>query len=294
MRVGGYHHNPSMTYGASHRGKAAAGNRSKEADAAADAEHASEAKTDVVEEKKDAATPTSTEAGKAEAEDTIENGNSTEESDDAAEATVDSEDADNAAGDVEEAEGVEDAEKADAAAAAEEAKKKLTAFKKEFAGFLDSLVMAPGLTKAAINVAISDAAFEKMLADPEYRKEIEGKFRNEFMNLNWLSASPTYLHINVGDSGQFTATPYIDSYGKNFATESKASFWSKNANTEKTDDPLELDDTQKLFELLRSQTREEKMLFKQQLLDSYRVSMLSFMNWNQSGDAAAGSFSSLI
>lgn len=172
-------------------------------------------------------------------------------------------------------------ETADAAAQA------LADLKKDFKAFLDGLLITPGLARAPINIAVSDAAFEKMLADPEYREEIESKFRKDFMNLDWLTASPTYLHIGVDANGKYTSTPYVDSYGGNFASETKNSFWTRRTEGIDPDGERIVDEDQALLDLIRSQTPEERKLFHKQLVSQYRTSMLSLLNQNRE-NAAGG------
>lgn len=43
--------------------------------------------------------------------------------------------------------------------------------KKEFYDYLDSLSISPGLSQTPLSVNVTEKAFEKMLADPEYKQK---------------------------------------------------------------------------------------------------------------------------
>lgn len=69
--------------------------------------------------------------------------------------------------------------------------------KKEFYDYLDSLPIGPGLSRTALSVNITDAAFEKMLADPEYKQRMKDLCARDLCDPAWSKISPSAMNINI-------------------------------------------------------------------------------------------------
>ena len=334
MRVGNHYQTPNTTYGAN--GRSRAGGRSRasggDAEAAASAtedepKKAGATSEDTVElsgiaedreqavatataeqvraneesaETAEEAVPAADESEEAEETETDETGAAGSGAAEEAEET----DEDEEAKLIEEAKkaaekAAEEAKKAEEEAAAAARKEALATLKSDFKSYLNKLVFSPGLSKAPINISISDEAFEKMLDDPAYKKEMEHKIMREFMNMDWLTTSPAYMHINIDSSGKYSATPYMSNVSTNYTTETKNAFWTKGtgttgsgSSTPTAEDEL-LAYQKEMFDMLRGESTAERRMFKTQLMNQYRVSMLSYLNQGYAADSLS-TFSSLI
>lgn len=110
--------------------------------------------------------------------------------------------------------------------------------KREFYSYLDSLAIDPGLSRASLSVTVTDAAFEKMLANPEYERKMKDLCARDLCDPGWtkaagmgIPASACVITIDPNREEEYLASSY--SYP---AARSKAdgdSFWSRRTKNDK-------------------------------------------------------------
>lgn len=195
---------------------------------------------------------------------------------------------------------------ASSVAATEEVKERtLEDVKKEFYDFLDSLQTSAGLSKTPINVTVSDAAFERMLDDPEYMQRMKDLCRRDLCDPAWNTGSitPTYLHVNITDNtdnefgSEYVCHSYNYDRGPNYEAETANSFWSK--NTGKNDESKKIREKRReekeMLELLldRAQQRKEMLNSSWQSTFSYNNASFGYGD-NGSGQSIAKNIGSLL
>lgn len=82
--------------------------------------------------------------------------------------------------------------------------------KKEFHAYLDSLPISPGLARTPLSVNITDKAFEKMLADPEYEQRMKDLCARDLCDPAWSTIPVKAINIQIdADCGEeFLATSW--------------------------------------------------------------------------------------
>lgn len=87
--------------------------------------------------------------------------------------------------------------------------------KQEFYSYLDSLTLSSGLAGTPIRVDITDAAFEKMLADPEYKQKMKDLCARDLCDPGWnksaamgLKPSALVVTIDADCEEEYLATSY--------------------------------------------------------------------------------------
>lgn len=99
--------------------------------------------------------------------------------------------------------------------------------KKEFYDYLDSLSLSPGLSKTPISVNVTEKAFEKMLADPEYKQKMKDLCARDLCDPNWSTLPPSGINITIDAdcSEEYIATSWSSSNGaKNVNSDG---FWTR-------------------------------------------------------------------
>lgn len=166
--------------------------------------------------------------------------------------------------------------------AAEEvqAEQTLDDVKKEFSAYLDSLAISPGLKNTPINVTISDAAFERMLTDPDYKQRMMDLCKRDMCDPAWNAGNaPKYMHVQITHdtnnqyNHEFVSHSYNYDTGPNYEAETRNAFWSKKAK--KSDDSQKirekrLEEKKQLEAIMQSIQDRRKML-----VDSWQGSLFS-------------------
>ena len=147
--------------------------------------------------------------------------------------------------------------------------------KKEFYDYLDSLPISAGLGNTPINVTISDAAFERMQTDPEYKQRMKDLCKRDLCDPGWNNRGamgpPTYMHIQITPdtdnkyNSEYLATSYNSgATSSNFKSESENSFWSR--RTKKREEAEEMREKRleerEAFERLLGRLREQRALME--------------------------------
>lgn len=144
--------------------------------------------------------------------------------------------------------------------------------KNEFYDYLGSLQISRGLGNTHINVTVSEAAFERMLDDPEYMQRMMDLCKRDMCDPAWNThpIETPYMHINITDNtnnqfnSEYVASTYGgDGYGSNFESETANSFWSK--KSDKSDESKKIrekrQEEKEMLEFLveRAQQRKEML-----------------------------------
>ncbi len=136
---------------------------------------------------------------------------------------------------------------------------KLEKFKSDFYNQLANLPLSPGLTKAKVTVQITDAAFEKMMADPEFKDEMLALCKRDLCDPAWSKLPPDYQAITIDEKNGYLARSGAS------GTEKPASgkeFWQNDpANKKKTKRKDEQQD--KLMEYLEQRALDRKTAAEQ-------------------------------
>ena len=130
---------------------------------------------------------------------------------------------------ISESEALEDTAKTDASGD-ENKPQTLEEFKREVYGLLNSMYIHPSQSKTQISISISDKAFEKMMNDPEYKKEILNVIQRDLGAAYPARAEPTYSCLRIGDDGEYRGDAMGAAFEGEFSTRSANSFWEKNTD----------------------------------------------------------------
>ena len=125
--------------------------------------------------------------------------------------------------------------------------------KKEFYDYLGSLnITSPGLDGTAVDVTISDKAFEKMLNDPKYEQKMKDLCARDLCDPAWNSMpfGIQKLHVTIDDSGEYTCTSYNEGYQGSGLNDDPDAFWSRRSAKKKENDEIASEAAQKRKEML--------------------------------------------
>ncbi len=141
--------------------------------------------------------------------------------------------------------------------------------KKEFAAFLDSLEITQRGT--AISVSVSDSAWEKMAADPEYKQKMMDLCKRDLCDPAWdvkvPSPAVTNIRIDADAQEEYLASGYGSAYADKAKTANTGnSFWTR--RTERHQAALE--DMQRT-----ANERREMMQYLQNRVDQRKQSSAS-------------------
>ncbi len=108
--------------------------------------------------------------------------------------------------------------------------------KREFYAFLDSLQVSRGLSGTAISVNVTEAAFAKMLADPEYKQRMMDLCKRDLCDPAWnrmgamgIAPGDMVVTIDADVENEYRATTYGSAYkGKaDEAANAEDGFWTR-------------------------------------------------------------------
>ncbi len=121
--------------------------------------------------------------------------------------------------------------------------------KKEFYDHLDSLQLASGLSKTAIGVNVSEAAFEKMLKDPDYMQRMKDLCARDLCDQNWTKLPPTGMQITIDADvpEEYLASSWN---APGVGTVDESSFWNKKSTDKKTEEKRQAETAQEKREML--------------------------------------------
>lgn len=130
--------------------------------------------------------------------------------------------------------------------------------KKEFYDYLDSLAISPSLARTPLSVNIPDAAFEKMLADPEYKQKMKDLCARDLCDPAWTKMPPSGINITIDADceEEYLATSYNSPDGAKNVNED--GFWTRRAKKKKEE--------QEILEE-KAQEKREMMAFLQERAD---------------------------
>lgn len=105
--------------------------------------------------------------------------------------------------------------------------------KREFYEYLDSLPISPGLSRTPISVNVTEAAFEKMLADPEYEQKMKDLCKRDLCDPAWSKLSPTGIAVTIDADceEEYLATSWSSPDGHKNVDED--GFWTRRAKKRK-------------------------------------------------------------
>lgn len=146
--------------------------------------------------------------------------------------------------------------------------------KKEFYDYLDSLSLSPGLSTTPIAVNITEAAFEKMLADPEYKQKMKDLCARDLCDPAWgttmlpsgqpLIPASIVVNIDADVEEEYVATSYNHPNDRDMADKGD-SFWSrrtkKDKKAEKKADEKRAQEKREMLEFLQERADERKRMF---------------------------------
>lgn len=106
----------------------------------------------------------------------------------------------------------------------------LEEFKGEFRRYLDSIEINPALSGTPMTVNISDAAFERMMNEPEFKEKIISLFERDMCDPAWSRMpAPAYMNFRIEASGEeYLATSWGSAHADAFRSRSEGAFWSRN------------------------------------------------------------------
>ncbi|MCC8165822.1 MAG: hypothetical protein LIQ31_06670 [Planctomycetes bacterium] len=118
-------------------------------------------------------------------------------------------------------------------AATDETPRTVDDVKKEFYDYLDSLQLSPGLSTTGIGVNVTEAAFEKMLKDPDYMQKMKDLCARDLCDPNWTKLPPTGIQITIDADvpEEYLASSWN---APGVGTVDETSFWNKKS-TDKTE-----------------------------------------------------------
>lgn len=148
----------------------------------------------------------------------------------------------------------------------EPAERSVDDVKKEFSDYLDSLQISPGLSNAAISVNISEAAFEKMLADPGYMRKMEDLCKRDLCDPAWgnpITPSAIVVTIDADVPEEYLGTSYNhpDLRGK----ANSDGFWTRRTDkkTEKKEREERARDKRAMLEFLQERADARKRMSRE-------------------------------
>jgi len=179
--------------------------------------------------------------------------------------------------------------------------------KKEFYDYLDSLSVSPGLSTTPISVNITEAAFEKMLADPEYKQKMKDLCARDLCDPAWgspypLSGKPMIpsamvVTIDADVDEEYLATSY--NHPQDSGKADGDNFWSrrtkKDKKAAKKADEKRAQEKREMLEFLQGRADERKRTAG--VTGEYSVdSVSSFQSYTATWSQAtgAGGMSSLF
>lgn len=134
--------------------------------------------------------------------------------------------------------------------------------KKEFYAYLDSLPISPGLARTPLSVNITEAAFEKMLADPEYKQKMKDLCARDLCDPAWSKMPPSAINVTIDADceEEYLATSYNSPDGGKNANPD--GFWTR--RTKSKEDQKILDkkaqEKREMLELLQEKADERKRI----------------------------------
>lgn len=139
--------------------------------------------------------------------------------------------------------------------------------KKEFYSYLDSLAISPGLSNTSISVNITEAAFEKMLVDPEYKQRMKDLCARDLCDPAWtrmagmgLSPSASVITIDADCEEEYLASAYNSPSHRSKADGD--SFWSRRTKKNKEareDSEKQAAERKEMLEFLQGRAAERKV-----------------------------------
>lgn len=137
--------------------------------------------------------------------------------------------------------------------------------KKEFYDYLDSLPLSPGLSNTSISVNITEAAFERMLGDPEYKQRMKDLCARDLCDPDWVKLPPaaTVIAIDTDCEEEYLGSAYSSEQHRGMANSD--GFWTRRAKTKKAerkDEEKRAREKRELMEFLQERADERKRLLK--------------------------------
>ena len=139
--------------------------------------------------------------------------------------------------------------------------------KKEFYDYLDSLPISPGLGNSPISVNITDAAFEKMLADPEYKQKMKDLCKRDMCDPAWSKLPPSGMQITIDADcpEEYLATSWnAPDGGRNV---DRNGFWTKGAKDKKA--ARKAQEKREMLEFLQEKADQRKRLANERVQAAY-------------------------
>lgn len=145
--------------------------------------------------------------------------------------------------------------------------------KREFYSYLDSLTPSQGLSGASISVRVTDAAFEKMLADPEYMQKMKDLCARDICDPNWnksaamgIAPSAIVISIDANRDEEYLGSSYNHPSQRDRAD--GPSFWSrrtKNAESDRKAQAERAAEKREMLHLLQERANERKSQYQEYL-----------------------------
>ncbi len=138
--------------------------------------------------------------------------------------------------------------------------------KKEFAAFLDSLEITQRGT--AISVSVSDSAWEKMAADPEYKQKMMDLCKRDLCDPNWDVTVPspavTNIRIDADAEEEYLASGYGSAYADKAKTANTGnSFWTRRSERHQAaleDMQKQANERREMMQLLQNRVDQRQQL----------------------------------
>lgn len=123
--------------------------------------------------------------------------------------------------------------------------------KREFYEYLDSLPISSGLSRTPVSVNITEAAFEKMLANPEYEQKMKDLCKRDLCDPAWSKLPPTGIAITIDADceEEYLATSWNSPDGHKNVDED--GFWTRRAKKRKAAREMEEKAAQERSEMLQ-------------------------------------------
>ncbi len=140
--------------------------------------------------------------------------------------------------------------------------------KREFSAYLDSLPVSPGLSRTAISVNVTEAAFEKMLADPDYKQKMKDLCKRDLCDPAWnrmggIAPSDMVLKIDADVENEYIGSSYGSAYRgvADRAAGDGDGFWSrrtKRSRAARQEEKKHADERQDFLAFLQEQAYRKK------------------------------------
>ncbi len=147
----------------------------------------------------------------------------------------------------------------------------LEAFKKEFNDWIDTVDVHPSQAATLQAISIDDKAYEKMMTDPDFKKEVQANII-QFLGANF-TIPPAFTSLGINEGGVYSCIAAGSAHWGWFAGEASGASWTRNVPKDESDSSADRAEAKrkkrKQLDELLGELAEERRLRRIDAAESY-------------------------